>query len=107
MIAKANGLGELRGAYIAEVLPNGPAVKAGLRGADRESDVDGLTVPVGGDVVKAVDAQAIASFDDLLEYIALRSEVGQTLKLTVIRDGQERTIEITLEARPGPKEANP
>ena len=107
MIAKANDLGELRGAYVAEVLPNGPAAKAGLRGADRESDVDGLTVPVGGDVVKAVDAQAIVSFDDLLEYIALRSEVGQTLKLTVIRDGQERTIEITLEARPGPKEVTP
>jgi 2-alkenal reductase len=103
-IAKANDLGELRGAYIAEVLPNGPAAEAGLRGAERETEVDGLTVPVGGDVVKAVDGQAIVSFDDLLEYIALRSEVGQTLKLTIIRDGQEQTIEVTLEARP--KEAN-
>ena len=103
-IAKANDLGEWRGAYIAEVLPDGPAAKAGLRGADREVLVDGLQVPVGGDVVKAVDGQAIVSFDDLLEYIALRSEVGQTLKLTVIRDGQEQTIEVTLEARP--KEAN-
>lgn len=107
IIAKANDLGEVRGAYIAEVIPNGPAAKAGLRGADREADVDGMIVPVGGDVVKAVDTQVIVSFDELLEYIALRSEVGQTLKLSVIRDGQERTIEITLEARPGPKEANP
>jgi 2-alkenal reductase len=105
-IAKANDLGELRGAYIAEVLPNGPAAKAGLRGADREVEVDGLRAPVGGDVVQAVDGQAIVSFDDLLEYIALRSEVGQTLKLTIIRDGQEQTIEVTLEARPGPEEAN-
>ena len=106
-IAKANDLGELRGAYIAEVLPNGPAVKAGLRGAEREVEVGGLPVPVGGDVVKAVDGQAIASFDELLEYIALRSEVGQTLNLTIIRDGRERTIEVTLEARPSTEEVNP
>jgi 2-alkenal reductase len=104
VIAKANDLGEWRGAYIAEVLPDGPAAKAGLRGADREVLVDGLQVPVGGDVVQAVDEQAIASFDELLEYIALRSQVGQTLTLTIIRDGQEQTIEVTLEARP--KEAN-
>jgi S1-C subfamily serine protease len=107
MIAKANDLGELRGAYIAEVLPDGPAVKAGLRGAEREVEVGGLPVPVGGDVVQAVDGQAIASFDELLEYIALRSEVGQTLNLTIIRDGRERTIEVTLEARPSTEEVNP
>jgi len=107
MIATANDLGEITGAYIAEVMPNGPAAKAGLRGADREVEVDGSPVPVGGDVVKAVDEQAIVSFDDLLEYIALRSEVGQTLKLTIIRDGRERTIEVTLEARPSPEEVNP
>lgn len=106
-IAKANDLGELRGAYIAEVLPDGPAAKAGLRGAKREVEVDGLPVPVGGDVIKAVDGQAITSFDDLLEYIALRSEVGQTLKLTIVRDGRERTIEVRLEARPAPQEVNP
>ena len=106
-IATANDLGELRGAYISEVLPDGPAVKAGLRGADREVEVDGLPVPVGGDVVKAVDERPIVSFDDLLEYIALRSEVGQTLNLTIIRDGREQTIEVTLEARPSPEEVNP
>lgn len=106
-IAKANNLGELRGAYIAEVLPNGPAAKAGLLGAKRELEVDGLPVPVGGDVVTAVDGQAIVSFDELLEYIALRSEVGQTLKLTIVRDGRERTVSVTLEPRPGPEEANP
>jgi 2-alkenal reductase len=106
-IAKANDIDESRGAYIAEVLPDGPAEKAGLRGAKREVEVDGLPVPVGGDIVSAVDGQVIGSFDDLLEYIALRSEVGQTVTLTIIRDGRERTIEVTLEARPGPEEVNP
>ena len=107
IVANANNLDELRGAYIAEVLPDGPAAKAELRGAEREVEVDGLPVPIGGDVVTAADDQVIVSFDDLLEYIALRSEVGQTLELTIMRDGRERTIEVTLEARPAPKEANP
>ena len=106
-IAEANDLGQLRGAYLIEVLLNSPAEKSGLRGAKREVEVDGLIVPVGGDVVTAVDGQAIVSFDDLLEYIALRSEVGQALKLTIVRDGQERTIEVTLEARPDSEEVNP
>jgi S1-C subfamily serine protease len=69
--------------------------------------MDGLPVPVGGDIVSAVDGQVIGSFDDLLEYITLRSEVGQTVMLTIIRDGRERTLEVTLEARPGPEEVNP
>ena len=107
IIAKANKLDELRGAYIFEVLPDGPAAKAGLRGAEREVELDGLPVPVGGDVVTAVDGQTIVSFDDLLEYIALRSEVGQTLQLTIVRDGREQTVSVTLEQRPGLEEANP
>jgi S1-C subfamily serine protease len=59
-----------------------------------------MLVPVGGDVIQAVDKQAIRSFDELLEYIAVRSEVGQRLQLTVLRDGRGQTIAITLEARP-------
>ncbi len=107
MIAKANDLGELRGAYIAEVLPNGPAVKAGLRGADGEVELEGLVVPVEGDIVKAVDGQMIVSFDELLEYIALQSEVGQNLKLTIMRDGREELVTVRLEARPSSEEVNP
>ena len=76
--ARANDLGELRGAYIAEVMPNGPAAKAGLRGADREVEVDGLPVPVGGDVVKAVDGQAIVSFD-LHPYFAMGGDRARPL----------------------------
>ncbi len=99
-IAQANNLGEARGAYIAEVMPGGPAAKAGLRGATREATMDGLPVLIGGDVVMAVDGQAVRAFDDLLEYVALRAEVGQTVQLTVLRDGREQTIAVTLEARP-------
>ena len=78
MIATANDLGEITGAYIAEVMPNGPAAKAGLRGADREVEVDGLPVPVGGDVVKAVDGQAIVSFD-LHPYFAMGGDRARPL----------------------------
>ena len=106
-IAQANSLGQLRGAYIIEVLPGGPADKAGLRGATREQTVDGLTMPIGGDVVTAVDGNLVRTFDDLLTYIALRAQVGQVVQLTVQRDGGEQTSAVTLDARPRAEEANP
>jgi len=107
MVAQANDLGEALGAYLAEVIPGGPAEAAGLRGATRETAVDGLPVPVGGDVVTAVNGQPLRTFDDLLEYVALRAEVGQTVQLTVLRDGRERTIAVTLKARPRGEEVEP
>jgi 2-alkenal reductase len=106
-IAQANSLGQLRGAYIIEVLPGGPADKAGLRGAAREQTVDGLTMPIGGDVVTAVDGNLVRTFDDLLTYIALRAQVGQVVQLTVQRDGREQTSAVTLDARPRAAEVNP
>jgi len=106
-IAQPNDLGQLRGAYIIEVLPGGPADKAGLRGATREQTIDGLTMPIGGDVVTAVDGNLVRTFDDLLTYIALRAQVGQVVQLTVQRDGGEQTSAVTLDARPRAAEVNP
>ena len=78
-----------------------------LRGAAREQTVDGLTMPIGGDVVTAVDGNLVRTFDDLLTYIALRAQVGQVVQLTVQRDGGEQTSAVTLDARPRAEEANP
>ncbi|HLF28020.1 MAG TPA: PDZ domain-containing protein [Anaerolineae bacterium] len=61
----------------------------------------------GGDVVTAVDGSAVRSFDDLLEYVALRAEVGRTMQLTVLRDRREQKVAVTLEARPRAEEGNP
>ena len=89
-----------RGAYILEVTADGPAEPAGLRGADNVATVNGQSTPVGGDVVTAIDGQPVNSFDDLLIYIALQAEPGQSVTLTILRDGKSQDVSVQLGARP-------
>jgi Do/DeqQ family serine protease len=91
---------EQRGALVIDVTPGSPADQAGLRGSDREVQIEGQPVRVGGDVVTAINGQPVQDFDDLVAYLAGSTEIGQTVKLTVWRDGKEETISTTLAARP-------
>lgn len=88
------------GAYLWQIMEDGPAAKAGLRGFDETVTVDGRTEDIGGDVIIAVDGQPVNSFDDLLVYVALETSPGQEVVLTVLRDGQEQDFKVTLEPRP-------
>jgi serine protease Do len=100
-LATAMGLAaDQRGALVITVTPDSPADKAGLRGSDSQAEIEGQQVPVGGDVIVAVDGQPVKKFDDLITYLARSTEVGQTIELTVLRGGQEETVSLTLEARP-------
>ena len=100
ILAKAMNLAEDRGAYIAQVVSNSPAEKAGLRGASGTVSVDGREISAGGDIVIAIDGQPVHSFDDLLVYVALQTRPGQEVLLTVLRDGEQMDIPLTLEPRP-------
>jgi 2-alkenal reductase len=100
VLSKAIGLENARGAYIAAVAPGGPAEKAGLQGASQEAVVDGRLVVIGGDVITKIDDQDVRSFDDLLIYIATQRNPGERVNLTVLREGSQQEITLTLEARP-------
>jgi serine protease Do len=100
-LAKAMNLpSDQRGALVVTVTTGGPADKAGLRGSSQQTQINGTSVPVGGDVIVAIDGQPVQEFDDLLSYLARNTEVGQKVTLTVLRDGQEVTVGVTLAARP-------
>jgi S1-C subfamily serine protease len=89
-----------RGALIMEVMNGSPADKAGLQGSDREVTIDGVDVLVGGDVIVGFDGRPVQEFDDLIAYLARYTNVGQTVTLTILRDGEEMDIDLTLEPRP-------
>ena len=89
-----------RGALVVAVASGSPAEKSGLRGSEKQVTIDGNDVQVGGDVIVGVDGQAVKRFDDLTSYLARFGQVGQTIKLTVLRDGKETTVSLTLGARP-------
>ncbi len=91
-----------RGALVIGVTPDSPADQAGLHGSDRQVTIEGQPVRVGGDVIIAIDDQPVDSFDDLVAYLAQATKVGQTVKLTVLRQGNQETISVKLTARPKP-----
>jgi S1-C subfamily serine protease len=88
-----------RGALVEEIVPNSPADKAGLHGSDRQVTIDGQDVNVGGDVITAIDSTPVKSMDDVIVYLADHTGVGQKVTLTILRDGKEMSLDVTLEAR--------
>jgi 2-alkenal reductase len=100
-LAKAMGLAaQQRGVLIVEVFSGSPSEKAGLRGSDRQVTINGALAGVGGDVITGVDGRAIRAFDDLVTYLARSTEIGQTVTLTVLSQGKEKVVKVTLAARP-------
>ena len=88
------------GVLILAVTPNGPAAKAGLRGGQRIVIVGNIRFPVGGDIIVAIDDTPIETGQELTLYLDTKTQVGQTIRLRVNREGQEIEVPVTLEARP-------
>lgn len=93
--------GTQRGALVIDVSSGTPAEAASLQGSDRTASINGQDTRVGGDVITAVDGNAINDFEDLTAYLARYTNVGQTIEISYLRDGQEKTTSLTLAARPG------
>jgi 2-alkenal reductase len=97
----AMGLPVTNGVLIFSVEPESPAEAGGLRGGDHEIIVSGIPMLAGGDVVIAIEGGEITRFDDLINYLASFTSVGDEITLTVLRDGKELDIRVTLAERPG------
>jgi S1-C subfamily serine protease len=100
-LAEAMGLeADQRGVLVVETIANGPAAKAGVRGSNQQVTIDGAPVAIGGDIIVTINDQPITVFDTLLSYIVQRTAVGETVTLTVLRNGELIDLPLTLEARP-------
>jgi 2-alkenal reductase len=99
IIMEANDLQTQQGAYIDRVEPGGPADEAGLEGSSGTATVEGLEVPVGGDVIVAFDGDPVIDWSDLLVDVAF-SNPDDTVTLTVLRDGERQEFTVELRARP-------
>jgi 2-alkenal reductase len=99
-LVKAMNLPVEKGAYIVEVYPNTPAEDADLRGYNDEVTVDGRQIPVGGDVITAIDGHPVITFEDILLYLTLNARPGQQVTLTILRDGEYQDVTVTLQRRP-------
>jgi S1-C subfamily serine protease len=89
-----------KGLLILEAVLGGPAAQAGVRGGDRIVRFGRYNLPVGGDILIAIDEQPLQTSRDLTMYLDTQTEIGQTVKLSIVREGQEMTIEAKLGERP-------
>jgi len=97
-MVEALGLPQDTGAYISDVIPGGPADKAGLVGGTHQTSISGLYS--GGDLIIAVDGQPIKEFSELLSYMMLTKAPGDVITFTIMRDGKQMDVPVTLGSRP-------
>jgi len=95
---EALGLTTYTGAYVLKVTPGGPAEQAGIRGGSTPTRIEGLNA--GGDLIIAFDGKPVTSFDKLLSYLLTTKSPGDTVVLTVLRDGKQMDITVKLGKRP-------
>jgi serine protease Do len=87
-MAEAQGMGDQKGAIVADISPGGPSSRAGVQ---------------VGDIVVAVNGVAVKSSSDLTRQVA-RVRAGDVLRLDIFREGKKRTVEVRSGARPSERE---
>ena len=93
-------LGAESGLLVVEVVPGAPAAAAGIRAGGRQVNIGNAQIPVGGDIIIAIDGKSVSTVQDLTIYLDEEMQVGDQVELTVVRDGQETTVAVTLAERP-------
>jgi S1-C subfamily serine protease len=98
-LAKALNLPVDEGVIVQSVVKDGPADKAGLEAGGTEASINGEEVRLGGDIITEVDGEKLKSMDELVEIIQ-GHKPGDELQLTLLRDGHEKTADVTLGNQP-------
>jgi len=87
------------GVAVIDVAPGSAADEAGLRPSGMSLDVGGRTLPVPEDVITAIDGEPVTAARDLQRAVFAKDS-GDTVTLTVLRDGEEITVDVTLSVVP-------
>jgi S1-C subfamily serine protease len=88
------------GVLVMDVVSGSPAESAGIRGGDQIVQVGQTELALGGDIITAVNGQPIASGQDLTLYLDANARVGDTVQVTVLRNGRQTNVSVMLEERP-------
>jgi S1-C subfamily serine protease len=93
--ADALSLPSQGGLLIQEVDPDSAASRAGLRGGRQEVQIGNAEVLVGGDLIMSIDGQPVDR-DDAISRALARKRSGDTLELTIFRNGRTTNVRIKL-----------
>jgi S1-C subfamily serine protease len=98
-LAKALNLPVEEGVIVQSVVKDGPADEAGIEAGSTSATIDGEEVRLGGDIITEVDGKKLKSMEELVEIIQ-ESKPGDELELTILRNGREKTADVTLSTQP-------
>ena len=98
-LARAVNLPVEEGVLVQEVVKDGPAEKAGVEGGTTAATIDGASVSLGGDIITEVNGKAITSMDDVINAVDA-ADPGDSMELTIVRGGDEKTVTVKLGDRP-------
>jgi len=77
-----------------------PTEDADIRAGERGMRFGPYVIPVGGDILTAINDVPIESQQDLMVYLETQTNIGDTVMLSIIRDGKEQSVSVTLTAEP-------
>ena len=86
-----------QGVLVATVVAGGPAETAGLQAA--KVDANGNPT-AAGDIITGINGKSITGFEDLVSYLSSSTHPGQTVTLTVLRNGAETQVKVVLGTQP-------
>jgi S1-C subfamily serine protease len=104
-LAKALNLPVQKGAIVQSVEHGGPADKAGVEGGNTSATIDGTEVELGGDIITEINGKQIAGMEELIEVVDA-AKPGDSIELTILRDGSTKKVTVTLGDRPASVERN-
>ena len=100
-VARAMDLpADTRGALVLAVGTGTAAEQAGLRASDRLTVINGAELPIGGDIIIAINGAPMTGMDDVVAYTVEHTQPGDTVEFTIMREGEEMKMEVTMRARP-------
>ncbi|MBE7471229.1 MAG: peptidase S1 [Anaerolineae bacterium] len=99
-LAQALKLPVEQGLLLVELMRGSPLAAAGVRGAQQEVILGNRRLYIGGDVLTALDNQPITNLENLETMLETRYQVSDNVTVTLIRDGQEQTVSVTLTEEP-------
>jgi serine protease Do len=88
-----------KGVLIESVASGSPADKAGLQGGFKTTTLNGQQVMLGGDIITQAGGKDVASIEQLVGIVG-GMQAGDTLNLSVLRNGKTVDVAVTLAARP-------